>query len=107
MSYKDNYQGDEMKLVLLHGPPAVGKLTVAKELSKLTGIPLFHNHLTRDMVEGIYGGKLYDNYELVDRLRVEALSYCAKHDTDLIFTYVYEDAADIELDKRRAYGFII
>lgn len=96
-----------MKLVLLHGPPAVGKLTVAKELSKLTGIPLFHNHLTRDMVEGIYGGKLYDNYELVDRLVVEALSYCAKHDTDLIFTYVYEDTADIKLDKRRAYGFII
>ena len=40
MSYKDNYQGGEMKLVLLYGPPVVGELTVAKEPSELTGVPL-------------------------------------------------------------------
>ncbi len=35
-----------MKLVFLHGPPAAGKLTVARELAALTGWRLFHNHLT-------------------------------------------------------------
>ena len=37
-----------MKLVVLHGPPAVGKLTVARELARLTGWRLFHNHLVVD-----------------------------------------------------------
>jgi len=35
-------------LVLLHGPPASGKLTIAKELSVLTEARVFHNHLTLD-----------------------------------------------------------
>ncbi len=42
-----------MNLILLTGPPAVGKMTVGQELSKQLGYPLFHNHhsieLTLDM----------------------------------------------------------
>jgi len=34
-----------MNLVFLHGPAASGKLTVGRELSRLTGYRLFHNHL--------------------------------------------------------------
>ena len=43
-----------MKLILLYGPPAVGKLTIAKELARLTGFKLFHAHLTSDVVEAIF-----------------------------------------------------
>lgn len=43
-----------MKLVLLHGPPAVGKLTVARELARLTGWRLFHNHLAVDLALALY-----------------------------------------------------
>jgi replication-associated recombination protein RarA len=39
-----------MKLILLYGPPAVGKLTIAKEIARLTGFKLFHAHLTSDLV---------------------------------------------------------
>ena len=39
-----------MELIVLHGPPAVGKLTVGREASALTGFPLFHNHLVVDTV---------------------------------------------------------
>jgi len=35
-----------MKLVFIYGPPAVGKLTVANALAKVTGFKVFHNHLT-------------------------------------------------------------
>ncbi len=35
-----------MKLIFLYGRPAVGKVTVARELARLTGWRLFHNHLT-------------------------------------------------------------
>jgi hypothetical protein len=43
-----------MKLLFLHGPPAVGKLTIAREVSRLTGWRLFHNHLTVDLVLSVY-----------------------------------------------------
>jgi len=31
-----------MKLVIIFGPPAVGKMTVGRALSRLTGLKLFH-----------------------------------------------------------------
>ncbi|MDQ3014828.1 MAG: AAA family ATPase [bacterium] len=43
-----------MKLVLLCGSPGVGKLTVAKELQKITGFRFLHNHLVADAVVSIF-----------------------------------------------------
>jgi len=43
-----------MKLVFIYGLPAVGKLTVAKKLSKITGFPIFHNHLVIEMISPIF-----------------------------------------------------
>ncbi|HYG83468.1 MAG TPA: AAA family ATPase [Verrucomicrobiae bacterium] len=83
-----------MKLIFIYGPPAVGKLTIAEVLSKRTGIALFHNHLSRDLVADIYNDNVTDHYELVDTIRLNVLDYCSKHGTDLIFTYVYEGKDD-------------
>ena len=44
-----------MKLVLLIGNGAVGKMTVGQELMKLTGLRLFHNHMTIEPVLEIFG----------------------------------------------------
>ena len=35
-----------MKFILIFGPQAVGKMTVGQELQKITGLKLFHNHMT-------------------------------------------------------------
>lgn len=40
-----------MKLLFIYGPPASGKLTVAREPAALTGYRLFHNHLVVDALE--------------------------------------------------------
>lgn len=88
-----------MKLFFIYGPPAAGKLTIAEELSKQTGVALFHNHLTRNLVRDIYGDKLRENYQLVDMLRNNIIAYCAQHDTDLIFTFVYEGETDDQTVK--------
>lgn len=95
-----------MNLIFLYGPPAVGKLTVAEKLSERTGIPLFHNHLSRDLVKDIYGEKLKEHYALVDQIRFDVLGYCAKHDTDLIFTYVYDGSDNGEDDDGKVRDFI-
>jgi len=83
-----------MKLIFIYGPPASGKLTVAEKLSSVTSIPVFHNHLSRDLVKDIYGDNLMSHYELVDQIRTDVLGYCARNNTDLIFTYVYEGIDD-------------
>ena len=43
-----------MDLVFLHGPPAVGKLTVATALAARTGLKLFHNHLVLDAITAVF-----------------------------------------------------
>ncbi|MCL2169935.1 MAG: AAA family ATPase [Defluviitaleaceae bacterium] len=44
-----------MKLVLIFGAIAVGKMTVAQELVKITDLRLFHNHMTIEPVIEIFG----------------------------------------------------
>lgn len=86
-----------MKLICIYGPPATGKLTVARELSKLTGYKVFHNHLTVDLVESIFdrGMKQFD--ELIDRYRLELIEAAAKSEIEgLIVTYVYSKPHDDE-----------
>jgi len=98
-----------MKLIFIYGPPAAGKLTVAEKLSELTGIPLFHNHHSRDLVKDIYKEGLLNHYDLVDKIRFDVLEYCALNNTDLIFTYVYGGSFDDEnvknfIDKIESNG---
>ena len=44
---------DDMRVVVLSGLPGVGKLTVAKEMARLWGYRVFHNHLVFDAVEAL------------------------------------------------------
>jgi tRNA uridine 5-carbamoylmethylation protein Kti12 len=79
-----------MDLVVLYGPPGVGKLTVAKALSKLTGYRVFHNHVTITAARSVFefGSPAYS--ALVDKLRITAIESAAASDIDgLIFTFVY------------------
>jgi hypothetical protein len=83
-----------------HRQPATGKLTVAEIISKQTNIPLFHNHVSRDLVKDIYGEKIGDHYDLVDKIRNDVFEYCASNDTDLIFTFVYGGTEDNEIVQK-------
>ncbi|MGE2714407.1 AAA family ATPase [Mycolicibacterium litorale] len=90
-----------MKLIFIYGPPASGKLTVAEALAELTGFPVFHNHVTRDLVQGLYPGELAANYQLVDELREAVLGYCARRGTSVIFTFVYDGPQDDDVVRKR------
>ena len=43
-----------MKLVIIFGAGAVGKMTVGQELAKITDLRLYHNHMDIEMVIGIF-----------------------------------------------------
>ena len=46
-----------MKLVIIFGDGAVGKMTVGQELMKITDLRLFHNHMSIEPVLEIFGKK--------------------------------------------------
>lgn len=80
-----------MKLVVLHGAPGVGKLTVARELQALTGYRLFHNHLTVDLVASVLGFTSRPARELRERIWLDTLGTAANEGVEgIIFTLVFE-----------------
>lgn len=78
-----------MKLIILYGSPAVGKLTVAKVLAKKTGYKLFHNHLVSDLVESVFAFGTADYANLAERFKLMIIKEAAKQNIDLILTLVY------------------
>ncbi len=89
-----------MKLVFIYGPPAVGKLTVATELAKLTGFKLFDNHVSIDFVKSVfeYGTRQY--WKLIEKYRLSMFKEAAKHGINTIVTFVYDKATDDPFVKR-------
>jgi chloramphenicol 3-O-phosphotransferase len=76
-----------MKLVFLHGAPAVGKLTVARELARLTGFRLFHNHLTVDLVSSLFPFGSEPFVLLREQIWLTAFAEAARNNVSLIFTF--------------------
>ncbi len=76
-----------MKLVFIYGPPGVGKLTVANELSKITKYPVFHNHIAIDLVKSVYGYGNRTAEDLIRAINLAAIKTMAMENSDLIFTY--------------------
>ena len=73
-------------LIYLYGPPASGKLTVATRLSELTGIPLFHNHLTVNAVRPVFPFGSPPFTETVRAMRHAMFESVAKAGVSLIYT---------------------
>ncbi len=79
-----------MNLVFLHGAPAVGKLTVARELVALTGYRLFHNHLTVDLVSAVFDFGTQPFVLLRERIWLSVFREAAVRSVSLIFTFAPE-----------------
>lgn len=77
----------QMKLVFLHGAPAVGKLAVARELAALTGFHLFHNHLTVDLVSSLFAFGTEPFVLLREEIWLAAFREAARQNVSLIFTF--------------------
>jgi hypothetical protein len=79
-----------MNLVIIFGPPAVGKMTVGLALESLTGMKLFHNHATIELVRPFFEFGTPPFYRLVSDFRIRIFEEVAKSALPgLIFTYVW------------------
>lgn len=85
-------------LVFLTGPPAVGKMAVGEELQRLTGLPLFHNHLSIEAVLPVFDFGTPAFNRIVTSIRRNVITEAAESDLPgLIFTYVwsFDDPGDL------------
>ena len=87
-----------MKLVIIFGPPAVGKMTVGRELSKITGLKLFHNHMSLELVNNFFDFSTAPFRRLDKEIRFVIFREVASSDLEgLIFTFVW--AIDYQTDS--------
>ena len=80
-----------MRLIFIYGMPATGKLTVARELARITGFNVFHNHLAVDLLLSIFefGSKPF--VELREEIWLSVFRQAAEHEVPgLIFTFAPE-----------------
>lgn len=81
-----------MKLLIIFGPPAVGKTTVGQIIESKTDYRLFHNHMIMDGVMHIFGVGTRSEDKLSRQIRTEIMTEAAKNNINLIFTYVWNFA---------------
>ncbi|MBQ5770321.1 MAG: AAA family ATPase [Clostridia bacterium] len=79
-----------MKFMLITGPQAVGKMTVGEEVAKKTGLKLFHNHMTIELVSKFFSYGTDAGKRLVHSFRQQIFDEVIKSDLPgLIFTFVW------------------
>lgn len=80
-----------MRLVVLFGMPATGKLTVGQELAALTGYKLFHNHLVVDLLLSVFEFGSPGFVELREQIWLSVVrAACREGVAGLIFTFAPE-----------------
>ena len=84
-----------MRVIVLCGLPGVGKLTIARELARVHGYRVFHNHLVFDAVEALFPFGSPAFVELRERLWVELLCRAVQEQVgDVVFTIARDRGVD-------------
>lgn len=86
-----------MRNVIIIGPPASGKLTIAKALAKENGYFLFDNHRSIDAVETIVAGQEITPKGLCHAIRKCVFEAATASNTPIVFTMVYGHPVDDEV----------
>ena len=75
-------------LIVVCGPHAVGKMTVAESLRDKLRYNMMMNHDSIELSDRIFGFATPAQKELNEDIRQKVFSLAVKHNVDMIFTYV-------------------
>ena len=75
------------QVIFIHGPAASGKYTIALELSKATGLRLFHKHLTVDLLLSLFPFGCREFVAHRERIWLDMMADAVASGTSLIFTF--------------------
>ena len=98
----ETFAGPAPTLMYLVGPPAAGKMTVGQEIAARTGIRLFHNHMTIELVLQFFEFGSPPFGRLVEEFRQRLMAEVAGSDLPgVIFTFVWAFDLPSELALER------
>src|SRR5262245_41946164 len=86
------------RLIFLYGPPAVGKLTVARAFAERRGFRVLHNHVTFDPVAEVLPPGTPVFWKTLDALRLELITAAAREGVDLVYTFVFAPGDERHVD---------
>lgn len=90
-----------MNLIILHGPPASGKYSIAKELESIIGSKTFHNHLPIDVVKPVMEFGSDEFFKVIDEIRFTCLSAFSMFGPGtLVMTWCFDSSYDLEFYKK-------
>lgn len=89
-----------MIVVFIHGPTASGKHTIGSILSQKIGLPLFHNHLTVDLVKTLFEFGTLPFVKLREEIWVSSFAEATKANQSFIFTFQPEATVTPDLIDR-------
>ena len=87
-------------LLVLHGPAASGKYTVAKELAAITGWSLFHNHLTVDLLLSLFPFGSPEFVRHRERIWLDLMTDALAAGKSVIFTFHPESSVAPDFPDR-------
>ncbi len=97
-----------MELVIVFGPPAVGKMTVGHALCERTGFKLFHNHMTVEPVLDLFPFGSPPFTRLVGEFRRRIIEEAADAGLPgLVFTFVWGLELPEDVEVIRSYLGIV
>ena len=97
-----------MPLLLILGPPAVGKMTVGRAVAARSSYRLFHNHHSIELLLDVFDYGTPPFKRLNTEIRTRVIEEAAAEGTDLVFTFVMgmdeQDEADYLARLAQPYG---
>lgn len=90
-------------LLVLFGPPSVGKMTIGRQVAAESRFRLFHNHMTIEPLLETFGYGTPPFNTLNEEFRRRVLEEAASHGIDLVFTVVWALDSEEDLDIMASY----
>ena len=86
-----------MIVIFIYGPAAAGKYTIGSKVSESTGLALFHNHLTVDLVSSLFEFGSDGFKGLRSNIWRSAFLASAKENKSFVFTFHPESTVEDSL----------
>ncbi|MEM7343084.1 MAG: shikimate kinase [Chloroflexota bacterium] len=77
----------DFQVIFIHGPAAAGKHTIGTIVAERLGLPLFHNHLTVDLVKTLFDFGSTEFIQLREQIWKSSFAVAAQAKRSFIFTF--------------------
>lgn len=91
-----------MKLIIIYGAPAAGKMTVSKELCKITNARFFPHNLIFELIMPLITEKINDDdlWDLYEEIKFSIIKTAKKKGNSLVLTEIYDNPISNERFKK-------